>query len=216
MTLLRSFRHLGAALVAALLLASPAVAASRDLDRSFGGDGAVLTPLGGSNAVANGMALQADGKIVVGGAASSPDSEPEAPAGDSFGPALARYLPNGTLDPSFGGGDGTVLDHYSIDGSQIDAVAVQPDGKIVVAGGGNCCVSNLYVARYLPDGSRDPDFGDGGVRGIGLRPDAAHPTALVLQPDGKILVSGWTSADDYESFVARLTADGDRDATYGT
>ncbi|HKP88373.1 MAG TPA: PKD domain-containing protein [Thermoleophilaceae bacterium] len=216
MILLRSLCYLAVALAVALVVAVSANAASRDLDRSFGDDGIALTAVGESDAYATDMALQPNGKIVVGGIGNSPlkgDDDVEHP--DQRGAAIARFNPDGTLDRSFGG-DGIVLDHYSLEGSSIDAVAVQPDGKIVVAGGGNCCVSTLYVARYMPDGARDLGFGDDGLLRLGIRLDSTTARGIALQPDGRILIGGFTNSEDIEPFVVRLTTDGERDPTYGT
>jgi len=130
---------------------------SGDLDTSFGGDGTVVTDFGsGSYDQATALALQPDGKIVAAGSSTASGSQ-------DF--ALARYLPTGTLDISFGG-DGKVLTDFG-SGSEAFAVAMtlQPDGKIVVAGrctaGGT---SAFALARYLPNGSLDASFsGDGRV-----------------------------------------------------
>lgn len=101
---MRSFRRIALVLVVAtttgvaLLILHPAVAAPGDLDPSFGAGGTVETPIG-TTASATGVAVQSDGKIVAGGTSS-------VRSGNNYlsAFALARYLPNGTLDASFGSG----------------------------------------------------------------------------------------------------------------
>ncbi|TAK09407.1 MAG: hypothetical protein EPO39_02430 [Candidatus Manganitrophaceae bacterium] len=130
----------------------------------------------------------------------------------------------GELDAGFGGGGKVTTDIGSAlstvyDVDHIEAVSVQPDQKIVAAG--NTLDSNfrtdMVVARYLSDGSLDPAFGAGGrvVTGIGAGHDAA--AALLIQPDGKILVAGHTYLDatSYDFAIVRYNADGTRDAGFG-
>ena len=122
------------------------------LDTSFSGDGRQRTNLGGFDQ-ANGVALQGDGKIVAVGRGG---------AGDGFGAAhfaLARYNPNGSLDPSFSG-DGRQRTNFG--SSQANGVALQGDGKIVAVGGGGAGAGDFALARYNPNGTLDPSFsGDG-------------------------------------------------------
>ena len=111
------------------------------LDTSFSGDGKQTTDFGGFDE-ANGVALQADGKIVAVGARSLA-------ASDDF--ALARYNPNGSLDTSFSG-DGKQTTDFGGD-DQAVGVALQGDGKIVVAGSASAPTSvangDFALARYL-------------------------------------------------------------------
>jgi uncharacterized delta-60 repeat protein len=187
------------------------------LDPSFSGDGRVTTAFPFGWAEAAGVAVQTDGKIVVVGSAQSSDVWEQA--------AMARYLPAGGLDPTFGVGGivitplvdppvGVVRASYAKD------VAVQPDGKIVVVGWvGPGEV--LFLARYLPDGRLDPTFGRGdGVKFSG----GTHKQgfALALQPDGKIVVTGHESEwnqplSQLDEFVmlARFLPDGRPDLAFG-
>ena len=119
------------------------MAAPGDLDVSFSGDGKQTTDFGGSDAAAA-VAVQADGKIVVAGS-----------SGGNF--ALARYGADGTLDPSFSGDGLVTTDLGGTDDGQ--GVAIQADGKIVVAGGSG---GNFALARYTAGGVLDTSFsGDG-------------------------------------------------------
>src|SRR5262245_17168653 len=128
-----------------------------------------------------------------------------------------RTTPSGNLDLGFSGDGRQTLNFVSDD--RASAVAVQADGKIVVAGsnsiGGN---GNFAVARYLADGTLDPSFsGDGKTDVTFGAEDVA--TAVAIQGDGKIVVAGYTSvngtAGNPNDFaVARLNADGSLDTTF--
>ncbi|HEX8189042.1 MAG TPA: delta-60 repeat domain-containing protein, partial [Pyrinomonadaceae bacterium] len=123
-------------------------AAAAGLDLTFGDGGKVLTDFPEVNDIPADAALQPDGRLVVVGYTEGPTSA-------DF--ALARYNADGTLDPSFGAG-GKVRTSFpgypatSGDYAQATAVALQPDGKIVVAGAGN----QYLLARYNADGTLDP------------------------------------------------------------
>jgi uncharacterized delta-60 repeat protein len=157
------------------------------LDRSFGSGGRTTVRVGAFG-YAEDVALGTDGTIVVAGWASTLVA---------WGSALARFDPDGSLDPSFGSG-GMLLTHMG-ESSFGRAVAIQPDGKIVVAGGGGT-LSGFVVARYEPDGSPDETFGVGGQvlttfrSGNALR--WAEADAVTIQPDGKIVAAG-QSADGF-------------------
>ena len=156
------------------------------LDGTFGGDGIVLTHFS-SGAVGLDVALQDDGKIVVAGAA-------HAEASDEWAFALARYETDGTLDPTFSG-DGRVK---TWPGGQLAfGVAIQPDGKIVAAGDG--------IVRYTTDGSLDMGFGVGG------HVDSPFMTDVAIQPDNRIVTSGFAFA---KFGVYRYETDGTPDATF--
>ncbi|MEV7614163.1 calcium-binding protein [Streptomyces sp. NPDC089799] len=116
-------------------------------DPGFGTGGRVTTIWPGSRAVAYDMTLQPDGKILVGGTADDPDSQ------EAVDFALARYLPNGSLDTGFGGGDGRVYTGM-LGGEEIRGLLVQPDGKIVAAGLAG--LGAFGIARYEGGGSTPP------------------------------------------------------------
>jgi uncharacterized delta-60 repeat protein len=164
--------------------------ANGSLDTSFSGDGRQTTDFGGSDQ-ANGMALQANGKIVAVG------------HGGAGNFALARYNPNGSLDTSFSG-DGlqtTDFDFGADDGAS--GVALQADGKIVAAGvaGGGATGNDFALARYNPDGSLDTSFsGDGKRRSNFGGADSASGAAL--QGDGKIVAVGRGLGTDLTSDFA--------------
>ena len=177
-------------LAASLFGAASAKAAPGDLDPTFSGDGKALTSIGVSS-YGNDVAVQADGKIVVVGGS-------DAGAGGTTRFALTRFMPDGSLDPSFGG-DGMVTTDFG--NVAADAVALQFDGKIVAVGG-------QAVARYLPDGSLDASFGAGGK----VTTDFSVSDVKVDR-DGRIVVSGYGGGG---LVLARYNGtDGSPDASFG-
>jgi uncharacterized delta-60 repeat protein len=188
------------------------------LDTSFSGDGLVLTNISGRIASTDwvrGVALQNDGKIVVAGYTTESGS-------DSYGLAVARYNSDGRLDTTFSG-DG-VVKKYEASGSRDmfgHSVAIQPDGKVLVAGSINCVDKYTagyctLLARFNSDGSFDTAF-DTAFFAQGSDNSTQGAAGLVLQDDGKILVAGTRDSGGGDSFaVARYTADGSRDTGFGT
>lgn len=181
--------------------AAPAVrGADGDLDPSFGDGGFVVTDLG-MGELPGCVALQPDGKILVAG-----DRRDSSVPRSDF--AAVRYLPDGALDPSFGIGGFVLTDVGSIEGAR--GIALQPDGKIVLAGFSD---GDLALVRHLPDGSLDPAFGVGGVVrtdfGAGSRDEAS---VVGLLPDGRIVAAGSSSSD---FALARYLPDGSLDASFG-
>jgi uncharacterized delta-60 repeat protein len=188
-----------------------------DLDTSFGGDGKVLTNFGsGRHDGASALVLQPDGKLVVAGtiASNADDSEVISVTDVNFG--LARYLPNGALDHTFGSDGRVIADFGSSEFVFVTALAIQPDGKLVVAGE-SVASTDLFLARYQPDGTLDPTFGSNGmVRNDILRHICCPGFALGLQPDGKLIVAGTTASDDGDFGLARYLPNGALDRTFGS
>jgi uncharacterized delta-60 repeat protein len=185
------------------------------LDTSFDGDGRVATAANpGVTNLAYAMALQPDGKIVVVGSCRAAFTVPTTYTKRAF--CAARYTTTGALDGSFGTG-GTVntdVSGITVVTSGIDlatGVAVQPDGKIVVAG--SCYIqplsqSQFCLVRYLANGTPDPAFGSNGKRVNATGQGTA--SAIALQSDGKILVAGLCSGS---ICVDRYLPDGSSDTT---
>jgi uncharacterized delta-60 repeat protein len=174
------------------------------LDLSFGAGGKVTTVVGGIFESANAVALQADGKIVAAGG-SSPD-------GFCCQVALARYNPDGSLDASFDG-DGKLTTVVG-GAATANAVAVQADGKIVIAG--SFVFGNVFVvARFNGDGSLDTTFGTNGEVFTGFGGFGNRATSLVIQADGKILVAGAGGAGN-DFILARYNSDGTLDGGFGS
>ena len=179
------------------------------LDASFGTGGTVLTTIG-SGGGAGALALQTDGKMVAAGAAS---------VGGSGRIAVARYDASGTLDPTFGSG-GTVTTAVG-DSANANAVVIQPDGSIVAAGYSTTAGHyDFALVRYDASGALDPTFGTGGIVATDLGVDALA-NAMVLQPDGRLIVGGFSASSpgnpSGEHFaLARYAADGSLDPSFGS
>ena len=144
------------------------------LDPSFSGDGRQTTALG-EVMIANAVALQPDGRILVSGDTAS---------GGSGDFAIFRYDAGGTLDPSFGAGGVVTRDLGDSEGSS--DVAVQPDGKIVAQAG-----DAFGLARFDAGGNPDPGFGNGGFAPLAFD-GLSTALAIALQPDGRIVAAGIT------------------------
>jgi uncharacterized delta-60 repeat protein len=172
------------------------------LDTSFDGDGIVTTAIGSSSEEAYDLAIQSDGKLVVAG---------RTVTGSRSDIALVRYNSDGSLDATFSG-DG--IQTTAIDGHiGARAVALQADGKIVVAGNANVSgQTDFALVRYNIDGSLDPlKDGLGVVTGV----QAGYASSMALQTDGKIVVAGSSLAVSDDDFtVARFTADGSLDTSF--
>jgi uncharacterized delta-60 repeat protein len=186
--------------------------ANGTLDTSFDSDGIVVTPIGDSVDVAYSVAIQADGKIVVSGRS---DSNPVFVT--TF--AMVRYNTNGSLDNTFDN-DGIVIMPGA--GNAItDSLALQPDGKIVVAHNIFFSASFSYglaVLRYNTNGSLDTSFNNTGSLSTAVGTNVEF-AALALQPDGKIVVacSSYTSnAAGYDFWVVRYNSGGSIDQSFGT
>jgi uncharacterized delta-60 repeat protein len=212
----RAVTALAAAAALTAGIATSAQAAPRDLDRTFGDEGVALTRIGAGDSAAWSMARQPDGRVLVVGSG----DVPRHPDGrDNTALALTRYMPDGSLDRSFGGGDGVVLQQYGYEGSLGEAVIVQPDGKIVVAGitGYPVIAGPLFVARFLPNGAPDTTFGDRGAKLIEICCDASGAEGLALQPDGKIVMAGYVhNTFTVQTIVARFLPNGQLDPSYGS
>jgi uncharacterized delta-60 repeat protein len=180
------------------------------LDASFGAGGLVqlkTAPNSGSNR-AHALVLQPDGKIVAVGLGLDPAS------GSDFGAAVVRCLPDGALDPEFGG-VGFVVTRVGTQTLEAQAVALQPDGRIVVAGNTQGLTpttgSDIVVLRYQPDGALDPAFGVSGVARLTIAGDQ-WARGVALTSSGRIVVSARTGNG---TLLARLRSTGELDDTFG-
>jgi uncharacterized delta-60 repeat protein len=182
-------------------LTGSAQAAAGDLDPSFGSGGLVTTDFGSRGDFGLAVALQSDGKLVAAGNSS-------AVGVFSVNFALARYNPDGSLDPTFGSG-GTVLTSFGGPLSAAADVVVQPDGKIVAVG---IAGSDFGIARYSANGALDTTFGSGGTVTTDFG-GSDQANGVALQPDGKIVVVGPLFG---KLGVARYNPDGSLDSTFGT
>jgi uncharacterized delta-60 repeat protein len=172
------------------------------LDSSFGTGGIVTGP----NGAALGLALQSDGKLLAAGN-----------AGNDL--TVTRFTANGSVDGGFGSGGLAHANFTPLSSGVAQAVVVQPNGRIVAAGGAGG--TDLAVVRFLANGVLDSSFGTGGVARLNLG-DTDVANALVLQPDGDVLVAGSRSTpmpplgSTSGFLVARYGVDGTLDTTFGT
>ena len=163
------------------------------LDVTFSQDGKVIISAGTDDDAAHAIALQSDGKIILVGEAvdaTLPDF------------AVVRLNADGTLDNSFGSG-GKVITPMGADYDYAYAVVIQSDGRIVVGGTANS-PADFALARYLTNGTLDPEFGNGGkvITSIGLSHEGI--LGLGLQASGKIIAAGYSTNGTVEDFaVAR-------------
>jgi uncharacterized delta-60 repeat protein len=203
-----------------------ALLSSGTLDSTFSGTGTVVGSSGVDTAV---LVQPADGKIVTAG------YSPGASGYNQF--ALARYNPNGTIDPSFGSG-GQVITSVASNGSQIHGAALQADGKIVAVGEAfvptnskfGAAKDEIAVVRYTASGALDATFGgtrnkNGTVSNagevflsLGSGKDVATAVALeTVNNTTKIVVAGWTNSvtGHPEIVLVRLNLDGSFDTSFG-
>ena len=219
---LRFVRTFVAAIIVPLTLGGGLVCqaqtASGNLDSSFGAGGTTRTDFSGNIDQANAIAIQPDGKLVAAGSSFSNSKTVE-----DF--IVARYNANGSLDKKFGS-NGKITTDFFRNVDSISAIAIQPDGKIVVAGfaqlagnGGNPRV--FALARYTSDGRPDTSFGGGGSLTTSFGGNFSVASAIMLQPDGKIVVAGTVDfnpdlpGSGLDFALARYTASGALDGSFG-
>jgi uncharacterized delta-60 repeat protein len=180
-------------------------------DTTFSQDGKVTTIAGTGNSVAYCMSVQTDGKIVL--------------AGNTFNdtllrwdPCVIRYNIDGSPDAGFGNNGIVILPGNNAD-DFISAIAMQADGKIVLAGysGTSSANNNFMLVRLQADGSADTSFGAGGILTsfFGLQNNQA--TSVLVQPDGKIIAGGFSNTGNNDQFaLIRFDAAGNPDPSFGT
>lgn len=152
------------------------------------------------------IALQADGKMLIGG-------YHNVNGDDQF--AVGRILPGGSMDVSFGGGDGWIVKNLTTSTNDIiHSIAVQDDGRILMAGESN---GQVAISRINSDGTDDAGFA---LNGTFIDPLLANDDVLysvIIQPDEMILAAGDGSIDDNVDFLLlRLTTDGALDNNFGS
>jgi uncharacterized delta-60 repeat protein len=153
------------------------------LDTTFGANGIVRVDLTttGNWDEASDLAVQVDGRIVV---------SVQILVGNSFAFGVARFNGDGRLDPSFGTGGLTTVTFSSLN-DLARGIAVQEDGKIVVAGqSANLMHPDVAMARLTTGGALDPAFGNGGRVAVDFFGSIDNGQAVAIQADGRILVAG--------------------------
>jgi uncharacterized delta-60 repeat protein len=180
--------------------------ADGSLDTSFSGDGMQTTAIGSAEDYLFGVAIQADGKIVVTGWSGV------VPTSSSV--AVARYNADGSLDTSFSG-DGKLTTVIGSVGSSAYSVAIQADGKIVVAGGSSSGNVDFALVRYNTDGSLDTSFSGDGIVTTAVGSFNEQAYAVAIQPNGKIVAAGMGIAvNNFDFAVARYNTDGSLDTSF--
>lgn len=210
-----------------LLCALNAMAQSGTLDPTFGDNGKVHTGFGTNGySRANAVAVQPDGKIIVGGAAYTANTV-NTWQKDSENLTLVRYNTDGSFDTSFGNGGIVMVDLYKFytnntrSGTVYD-ISIQPDGKIVAYGSAIAELgSEAILMRFNSNGSIDAGFGiNGKVTCNSGAVDSGN--TLIIQPDGKIIALGVQSTQPSPSVwntqfvVERFNEDGTKDTAFGT
>ncbi|HEX9960454.1 MAG TPA: FG-GAP-like repeat-containing protein, partial [Pyrinomonadaceae bacterium] len=201
-------------------------AAPGELDPTFAGGG-VSPTLGANFFSAAGVAVQPGGGTVVAGVYFQSLDQPYASA--QF--AVSRFLPSGLPDYNFGASYAstrTSFEEYQATYLTVNDVAILPDGKIVVVGTGRVpnpstplvSRTNLFVARYNPNGTLDTTFNGTGKFMSSADGLITSAEAVVAQPDGKFVVAGYTGGAakgvvPYRFLQLRFFGDG-LDPTFGT
>lgn len=176
------------------------------LDTNFFGTGVLLHNVGNLQATAKAVAVQNDGKMIVAGSA-------------FYGPysqmTLVRLNPDGSRDSGFGIG-GKVMNDVGGQSSEADAVALQSDGRILIAGSAyDGKYSSVLVGRFLTNGVPDSSFGTNGFTITRVGTNSSFGVTIRLQSDGKILVGGSARFADSDFLVLRYLPDGAPDTTWG-
>jgi uncharacterized delta-60 repeat protein len=187
------------------------------LDPSFGANGTQFIDFGLPNNVATGVAVGADGSVVVAGYAGSSYYT----VGDFM--AVARLTSAGQLDPSFGVGGKKTFD-FGSSHCAANGVALQPDGSVILAGyTSDGTLTDVAVARLTSAGQLDPTFGVGGEQTFGflaqgLESPTSSANGVAVAPDGGVIVAGATYNFEpgYDFAVARLTNAGQLDPSFGS
>lgn len=164
------------------------------LDSTFDSDGKVITAIGISSDVANALSIQGDGKIVAAGYSF---------VGSYADMALIRYNTDGSLDTTFDT-DGIVTTTLAATDDFGWAIAIQPNGKIIVAGATSDTVtlaSDFILARYNENGSLDITLDTDGIVTSPLGNYDDYGSAVAVQSDGKIVMAGSSYTGNYSSFA---------------
>ena len=180
-----------------------------NLDKSFGTNGIVITPVTNFSSFIRSVIIQNDGKILVGGGAVNDMN------GNDIDFALVRYNSDGSLDNSFGS-NGKITIPISSKTDYISSLAIQIDGKIIAVGESYINDLDFAVVRYNSNGSLDNSFGVNGKITTQMG-ETDIPRTLSVQTDGKIVVGGYSgSGGKYDFAIVRYNSDGSLDNTFGT
>ena len=203
-------------IIFAIYFALPVSISAQDgsLDLTFGNGGIIQTPvgivtLGGSTS----MVIQSDGKMILSGYSDN---------GSDYDFTVIRYNINGSLDSTFDF-DGKVMTPIGSNDDVASSLAIQSDGKILVAGStveDSTYTSDFALVRYNINGSLDSSFGNGGQVTTFFGSQDDYALSIAIQSDGKILLAGYGSSFDTTSHgafaIARFNTNGSLDSTFDT
>lgn len=178
------------------------------IDTTFGANGVTSVDFNGYKDVPYSLALQSDGKIIVGGKAGNGQIT------EISGFGILRLNTNGSVDTTFGTNGKVSFNFESQSGSYdaINNIAIQADGKIVVSGTAIYESSFKFaIARIYPDGTLDNNFSNDGKQTSNFSNSTSECSALKILPDGKFLLGGYSGAS---AAVLRLLPDGSFDNSY--
>jgi len=175
------------------------------LDLSFGTSGKVTTAIGTGADWAYALAIQSNGKLAAAGSSWT---------GSQTEFALVRYNTDGSLDTTFNT-TGKVTTAIGTGGAAY-ALAIQADGKLVVAGGANIGTQHEFaLVRYDTDGSLDTSFNTTGIVTTAIGSVADFAFALTIQPDGKLVAAGFSQTGTQDELaLVRYNTDGSLDTTF--
>lgn len=168
----------------ALAATTGSLTAAGNLDKEFNTSGIVIKDFGGTDSLST-VTVRANGKILAAGTT-------DVSGHDDI--LVVRYLSNGTLDPTFSADGSDLINLTATSNETVTAMAIQPDGKIVVVGytDANSWIHlDMFAVRLNADGGLDPTFGFAGKYTINPTPAADDKAAGVcILPDGKIMIAG--------------------------
>ncbi len=176
------------------------------LDPAFGTAGVVSISLAPTRDIGTCMALQPDGRIILGGVYSPSVNEADF--------LVARYEADGSLDAGFGNGGWNILDYGQFD--VVYDLALQPDGGIVLVGTTQDTGTDKVIMRFTPSGQLDPTFNGTGFLIIDDSLQEDQLNGVAVQGDGKIVAVGQGFDGSKDVFyICRLNSDGTFDTTFG-
>ena len=195
-------KYFACLLCAALcILAVEGLSQDGTLDPAFGNGGIALSDPTPENDQGDAIALDPNGRIIVGGVV----------GGVSYSWGLLAFAPDGTPDANFGNNGQVVLSFAGTD--MVTDLAMQSDGRILATGHGN---SSFRAARFLPDGSLDSNFAENGVAEIQFPLGGEISTSLATQPDGSVILVGNVDAPNgHDPAMCRLLPDESLDPSFG-
>jgi len=185
---------------------------SGSFDPTFSGDGRAITSVGTEGAWVQDLAEQGNGRIVAVG--------PAVGAAGHEVIAAVRYTAAGAIDPSFGKNGRVLIDPFGFGGEAL-GVAIQPDGKVLIAGSTyepllpDDTRSYVTVVRLTSNGTRDSTFSGDGIATVQFGANNAEGADVAVQSDGRIVVAGTVISSTGNKFaLARLRANGSLDLTF--